>query len=81
MGHLTEGLLTFHNLMGDIGINDESTKQNKKHMNHMQYEYNMGGMITTCMEYAGASVATAIASPLRSVRRNQIFVFSKMINT
>ena len=25
-GHLTESLLTLHNLMGDAGINDESKK-------------------------------------------------------
>ena len=29
MGHLTEGLLTLHDLVGDAGINDEP-KKNKK---------------------------------------------------
>ena len=33
MGHLTEGLLTLHNLMGDAGKNESKTKKKTKTKN------------------------------------------------
>ena len=32
VGHLTESLLTLHDLMGDAGINDESKKKYKNNV-------------------------------------------------